>query len=190
MSATKRARAAEQAAVAVDRQHDHDRIGAREMLRPCRPGSRASSRLATRWSARRNWRRSDAARASAASPWPRRAAADGPASTRPCTAIERRSVTSRSWRALAPRRLAGRCRCRSAPRRSSRPRKTISRGRAERARLVEREQRIVAPLPAFLQHDHFAADHIGAGARIASASASTAAVSVRRSAARSMRLSV
>ena len=49
MVGAKPAGAAEHAAVAVDRQHDDDRIGARKMLRSCRTGNRAASRPATTW---------------------------------------------------------------------------------------------------------------------------------------------
>ena len=76
-------RAAEQAAVAGDRQHDHDRIGAREMLGLAGRAIAPPAGLRPRWSRRRNSSRSGGAHASAAAPCLRRAAADDRASTRP-----------------------------------------------------------------------------------------------------------
>ena len=135
-AAAKRAGAAEQAALAGDRQHDHDRVGAREMLRPAgravappagldRAGRRAA--IASR---------SDGAHASRAAPCLRRAAADGRASTSPRTAIERRSVTTSSSRVLSASIAAGSSASANRAASSHRPRKTDSAGSPKRARLA------------------------------------------------------
>ena len=108
------------------------------------------------------------------------------ASTRPWTAIERRSMTNRSSRAFSASALAGAMPMpkRAAP--SSRPRNTVSVVRRERARLVRREGRIVHAV-ALLEHDHLAADDIGR-VRASCWHASSHAASSRRSATRSIRL--
>ncbi len=85
--------------------------------------------------------RSGGAHASRAALWLRRAAADDPASTRPCTAMVRRSVIFRSLRALSGSTAAG---SRPKPKRGAHPRvrgRRLARA-AERARLGGREQRI------------------------------------------------
>ena len=163
-SATKRAGAAEQAALAVDRQHDHDRIGAREMLGLAVRAVALPAAFDHVASARRNSRRSGDARASAAPPWPRRAAADGRASTRPCTAIERRSVTSRSSRAFSASAAAGAMPMPKRPAPSMRPRKTVSVAGAERRASASVNSGSLSGAP-FFEHDQFAADDVGAGAR-------------------------
>ena len=82
--------AAEHAAIARDRQHDDDRIGARKMLGLAGRAIALPAGLDD-WSARRNSSRTDGAHASAAAPWLPRAAA----SARPRPAPARRSSAGR-----------------------------------------------------------------------------------------------
>ena len=86
----------------------------------------------------------------------------------------------------APRHLPPRCAMPNAAASSVRPRKTASARRRAPA-VAEAEQRILGR--ALLHDDHLAADHVEAGAFVASRALQSRA-SVRRSAARSKRLSV
>ena len=79
--------------VAFNRKHDDDRIGAREMLGLALRAVAPPSGLRHIRSVRRNSSRSRGAHASAASPSPRAIGGRCSATTRPWTAIERRSVT-------------------------------------------------------------------------------------------------
>ena len=164
MLATKRAGAAEQAVVAVDRQHDHDRIGARKMLG-------LAGRAVALPAGLRDVGRRAAIRAEAMPRMPvqqrlglgeRRRDARAP--TRPCTAIERRSVTKRSGAApSAPSVASGSSAMPKRPARPASPRNTLSAVGAS-ARASSGANSGSAPFAALLQHDQFAADRERAAA--------------------------
>ena len=87
---------AEQAALAIDRQHDHHRIGAREVLRLAARTVAPPTGVRHVPSACRNWRKSDDARASVSIAFASASAATCSGATSPWIAIERRSMTRKS----------------------------------------------------------------------------------------------